>query len=217
MFQDNLISLRKLHGFSQDELAEKIGVTRQTLSKYETGESLPDIERCKRLADIFGVSMDDLVNYEKTDRENLGLEVPPKGKHVFGMVKVGDKGQIVIPANARKIFDIQPGDNLLILGDEEQGIAILKEKSFLEHLRLMERMRHMESGEKSDPAENALPAPNTAKLSTIYSQQAIHLLRRILIAAVLVMYQNVIHFLDLPGGLLAEAAYRSSQCKDPNG
>lgn len=135
MFQDNLISLRKLHGFSQDELAEKIGVTRQTLSKYEIGESLPDIERCKRLADIFGVSMDDLVNYEKTDRENLGLEVPPKGKHVFGMVKVGDKGQIVIPANARKIFDIQPGDNLLILGDEEQGIAILKEKSFLEHGR----------------------------------------------------------------------------------
>ena len=133
MFQDNLISLRKLHGFSQDELAEKIGVTRQTLSKYETGESLPDIERCKRLADIFGVSMDDLVNYEKSDRENLGLEVPPKGKHVFGMVKVGDKGQIVIPANARKIFDIQPGDNLLILGDEEQGIAILKEKSFLEY------------------------------------------------------------------------------------
>ena len=129
------------------EIVETCGVTRQTLSKYETGESLPDIERCKRLADIFGVSMDDLVNYEKTDRENLGLEVPPKGKHVFGMVKVGDKGQIVIPANARKIFDIQPGDNLLILGDEEQGIAILKEKSFLEHLRLMERMRHMESGE----------------------------------------------------------------------
>ena len=217
MFKDNLISLRKLHGYSQDELAEKIGVTRQTLSKYETGESLPDIERCKRLADIFGVSLDDLVNYEKTDRENVGLEVPPKGKHVFGMVKVGDKGQIVIPANARKIFDIQPGDNLLILGDEEQGIAILKEKSFLEHLRLMERLRHMESGEKSDPAENALPAPNTAKLSMIYPQQRIHLLRCILVTAVLVMYQNVVRFPDLPGGLLTKAAYRSSQCKDPNG
>mgnify|MGYP001394686083 CR=1 FL=1 len=143
MFKDNLISLRRANGLSQDELAEKIGVTRQTLSKYETGESLPDIERCKQLADIFSVSMDDLVNYEKTDRENMGLEVPPKGKHVFGMVKVGDKGQIVIPANARKIFDIQPGDNLLILGDEEQGIAILKEKKFLEQLRLMERMRQM--------------------------------------------------------------------------
>ena len=87
------------------------------------------------------------MNYEKSDRENLGLEVPPKGKHVFGMVKVGDKGQIVIPANARKIFDIQPGDKLLILVYDEQGIAIINEKSFLEHLRLMERLRHMEANE----------------------------------------------------------------------
>ena len=47
MFKDNLVSLRKIHGYSQDELAEKIGVTRQTLSKYETGESLPDIEQTK--------------------------------------------------------------------------------------------------------------------------------------------------------------------------
>ena len=44
MFKDNLISMRKIHGYSQDELADKIGVSRQTLSKYETGESLPDIE-----------------------------------------------------------------------------------------------------------------------------------------------------------------------------
>ena len=78
MFKDNLISLRKANGLSQDELAEKIGVTRQTLSKYETGESLPDIERCKQLADIFGVSMDDLVNYEKTDRETWGWKCRPK-------------------------------------------------------------------------------------------------------------------------------------------
>ena len=43
MFKDNLVSARKMHGFSQDELAEKIGVSRQTLSKYETGVSLPDM------------------------------------------------------------------------------------------------------------------------------------------------------------------------------
>ena len=135
MFKDNLIALRKINGYSQDELADKIGVTRQTLSKYETGESLPDIERCKQLAEIFGVSMDDLVNYDKTDGHNMGLEVPPKGKHIFGMVKVGDKGQIVIPVKARKIFDINPGDNLILLGDEGQGIAIIKEKGLLELLR----------------------------------------------------------------------------------
>ena len=58
MFKDNLISVRKIHGYSQDELADKIGVSRQTLSKYETGESLPDIERCRLLADVFGVTMD---------------------------------------------------------------------------------------------------------------------------------------------------------------
>lgn len=48
------------------------------------------------------------------------------GKHIFGLVKVGEKGQIVIPRDARKLFNIKPGDSLLILGDEKQGIAIVK-------------------------------------------------------------------------------------------
>lgn len=46
MFAENLIQLRKLNHMSQDELADQIGVSRQTLSKYETGESLSDIEKC---------------------------------------------------------------------------------------------------------------------------------------------------------------------------
>lgn len=56
----------------------------------------------------------------------------PKGKHIFGTVKVGQKGQIVLPIEARKIFDIKPGDSLLILGDESQGIAIVKSESLFE-------------------------------------------------------------------------------------
>ena len=130
MFADNLLEMRKLHNWSQEELAERIGVSRQTLSKYETGESLPDIEKCRMLADLFGVTVDDLIRYEKTD--NFGLGVPPKGKHVFGIVKVGEKGQIIIPAKARKIFAISPGDNLVVLGDDRQGIAIIKENALLE-------------------------------------------------------------------------------------
>lgn len=130
-FAENLIELRKYHDYSQEELAEMIGVSRQTVSKYETGESLPDIEKCKLLADVFSVTMDDLISYEKESEDNLGVGIPPRGKHIFGMVKVGDKGQIVIPAKARKIFDIQPGDNLIVLGDESQGIAIIKEKGIL--------------------------------------------------------------------------------------
>ncbi len=141
MFSENLIALRKIHDLSQEELADKIGVSRQTLSKYETGESLPDIEKCKLLADVFSVSVDDLINYDAKEDDNLGLNVPPKGKHIFGMVKVGDKGQIVIPAKARKIFDIQPGDNLIVLGEEGQGIAIIKEKGLLDLLKNARKMK----------------------------------------------------------------------------
>ena len=137
MFADNLVDLRKYHAMSQEELAEKIGVSRQTLSKYETGESLPDIEKCKALADVFGITVDDLISYEKTD--GMGLMVPPRGKHIFGMVRVGEKGQIVIPAKARKIFDIKPGDNLVVLGDEGQGIALLKEENLLQMLSMARR------------------------------------------------------------------------------
>lgn len=130
MFRDNLLQLRKINHMSQEALAEKVNVSRQTLSKWETGESLPDIENSKMIAEIFGVTLDDLVNYEGAA---YGLGVPPKGKHAFGMVTVGDKGQIVIPAKARKVFDIKAEDQLLVLGDEEQGIAIIKEQDVLEH------------------------------------------------------------------------------------
>ena len=137
MFKDNLIALRKMNGLSQEELAAKINVSRQTLSKYETGESLPDVEKCKQIADALEVSLDDLVNYDSKD---TGFGVPPKGKHMFGVVKVGDKGQIVIPAKARKVFQIEPGDNLIVLGDEATGIAIIKEEGFL---NMMAQFRNM--------------------------------------------------------------------------
>ena len=51
------------------------------------------------------------------------------GTYMFGVVKVGDKGQIVIPRDARKIYDIKPGDTLMMLGDDK-GIALLKTDIF---------------------------------------------------------------------------------------
>ena len=130
MFKDNLVQLRKMKKMTQEAIAEKLGVTRQAVAKWEAGETVPDLDKCRLLADLFGVSLDDLANYEP--EENMGLGMPPKGKHLFGIVTVGDKGQIVIPAKARKLFDISPGDRLVILGDEEQGLAVIKSDRFLE-------------------------------------------------------------------------------------
>lgn len=129
MFKENLIHLRKIKQMTQEDVAEIAGVSRQAVAKWESGETIPDLEKCRLLAEAFEVSLDDLANFEP--EKNLGLEVPPKGKHLFGMVTVGDKGQIVIPAKARKLFDISAGDQLVVLGDETQGLAILKAKHFL--------------------------------------------------------------------------------------
>lgn len=128
MLNENLLNLRKLHKYSQEYIAEQIGVSRQAVAKWETGETTPDIINCKALADLYDVSLDDLVNYVPN---NLGLAVPPKGKHIFGVVNMGEKGQIVIPKKAREIFDIKPGEGLVIMGDEEQGIAIIKESNIM--------------------------------------------------------------------------------------
>lgn len=53
-----------------------------------------------------------------------------EGKYVW-TAKVGEKGQIVIPKEARVVFNINPGDTLLLLGDEEKGIAIVKNEDFM--------------------------------------------------------------------------------------
>ena len=124
MINDNLLALRKSHKFSQEYVAEKIGVSRQAVAKWENGESVPDISNCALLAELYNVTIDDLINYKKD--ENIGLPIAPKGKYMFGTVTVGDRGQIVIPAKARKVFGINPGDSLVVLGDVNQGLALLK-------------------------------------------------------------------------------------------
>ena len=51
---------------------------------------------------------------------------PRAGKHLFGTVKIGEKGQILIPKEAREVFGLNPGDKLIMLGDEKRGIALIK-------------------------------------------------------------------------------------------
>ena len=127
MISKNLLFLRKRANLSQEALAEKLDVSRQTLAKWESGESVPDIVHCDRLAELFDISLDDLLHNEL---DETGM--PPRGRFVFGTVTVGEKGQIVIPVKARRIFHIKPGDNLMVLGDINQGLALVSADFFLE-------------------------------------------------------------------------------------
>lgn len=134
MLSENLYKLRKLHKLSQEEVADKIGVSRQAVAKWESGDTLPDIQNCSSLARLYEVSLDDLVNFEGDSFG--GFPVPPKGKYVFGTVTVGERGQVVIPVKARKVFGYKPGDELIVLGDEKQnGIALMKADYIVEMMR----------------------------------------------------------------------------------
>ena len=128
MIGKNLQKLRKQRSLTQEALAEQVGVARQTIAKWETGESVPDLEMAGNLASALGISLDDLTNAPENELDGRpGM----RGKHMFGVVTVGDKGQIVIPVRARRVFDINPGDQLMVLGDENSGIALVNAEFFM--------------------------------------------------------------------------------------
>lgn len=66
---DKIINLRKKNGWSQEELAEKLGVTRQSISKYEGAQSIPDLDKILKLSEIFGVTTDYLIKDELEEEE----------------------------------------------------------------------------------------------------------------------------------------------------
>lgn len=71
IFADKLIQLRKKNGWSQEELAEQMNVTRQSVSKWEGAQSIPDFDKLIRLSELFGVSTDYLLKDEIEETENL--------------------------------------------------------------------------------------------------------------------------------------------------
>ena len=71
----------------------------------------------------------------------------PKGKYIFGTAKVGEKGQIVIPKEVREMFEIEPGDNLMLLADQERGIAIVAFDGMMDFMNESIRQAKEEMGE----------------------------------------------------------------------
>ena len=128
MLQDNLMMLRKLHGYSQEQIAEKIGISRQAYAKWESGATVPDVDKAAQLASVYDVTLDSLLKTERTD--GVGVIPPaPQGKNIWGAVTIGDRGQIVIPKAARDKFGLKAGDRLIVVSDE-QGVALIPAETF---------------------------------------------------------------------------------------
>ena len=133
MLKDNLVLLRNMYGMSHDEIAEKIGISRQAYAKWENGATVPDIEKCKRLADFYNVTVDSLLKTETEDK--IGMIPPaPKGKNIWGSVTINERGQMVIPKAAREKFGWKGGQRFIVLSDNE-GIALLPAETFEEKMK----------------------------------------------------------------------------------
>ncbi len=141
MLNDNIKKFRKSKKLTQEQVAEKLNVSRQTVSKWESGETIPDIYNCCELAKLYEITVDDLINEQKFANIN------PKGKYIFGLVKIDENNKIIIPKKARKIFGLSKGDRLLMLGDEESGIALVKSKNLFEFAHDILNSKEIISGE----------------------------------------------------------------------
>ena len=138
MLKDNLMMLRKLNGYSQEQIAEKIGISRQAYAKWENGMTIPDIEKASLLAQVYGITLDSLMKSENVTGVGMLPPAPP-GKNIWGVVTLGDRGQIVIPKTVRDHLGMKGGD-LLIVASDEVGVALIPAGFFESKMREIEDM-----------------------------------------------------------------------------
>lgn len=133
---DKIIALRKKNGWSQEELAEKLNVTRQSVSKWEGAQSVPDLDRILQMSRIFGVSTDyllrDELEEEEYTEENVDIEELPVRKvsmeeaNTFMAVKKETAGNI---AFATFLCMLSPITLLLLAAAQETGMIAITENA----------------------------------------------------------------------------------------
>ena len=125
MIAVNIRFLRRSENLSQEEFAERFGVSRQSVAKWESGESTPDLQKCREIAEHYDLSIDTLVS---VPLDGPGVnENTTEGKYIFGMVKMDQDGRVSLPEYAREVFGLKPGDHLMVMGyTAKGGIALAK-------------------------------------------------------------------------------------------
>ncbi|MBR5166389.1 MAG: helix-turn-helix transcriptional regulator [Ruminococcus sp.] len=98
-FNNKLYELRKQKGFSQEELANRLNVSRQTVSKWEVGDSTPDMEKLIAMSDLFGISLDELVLDKAPEPVTV---VQPVKACVYSEVKADIKEKVLTDDNKKK-------------------------------------------------------------------------------------------------------------------
>lgn len=105
MLAENLYTLRRMQRLTQEAVAEKIGVSRQAVAKWEAGETSPDIANCAALAELYGVSLDALVTFSAPVP---GMPAPPRGKHLFGTAVLEEDGRVALPPRPGRCLACAP-------------------------------------------------------------------------------------------------------------
>lgn len=90
---ERIYDLRKQHALSQEQLAEALGVSRQTVSKWERGAAAPELEKLRAIADYFGVTLDEL-----TGSPAAGRELPRSGRAGAALCLLGVLGLVFVGA-----------------------------------------------------------------------------------------------------------------------
>ena len=111
-FENRLYELRKQKGLSQEELASRLDVTRQTVSKWELGDSTPDMDKLVLLGELFGISLDELVLGKvpvTTKLDDLGAKVmttenKQKAKKCLKIVSIIAGGVLAIDAVSMIVY-----------------------------------------------------------------------------------------------------------------
>lgn len=125
---ENLCLFRQKYGYSLEALAEIMSVSRQTVAKWEAGDSYPDITNCLKLSTLYKISLDELVNKPLKDALNNNFSV--EGDRICGVVDISQDGAITIPDAVLDMFNMQRGDKVLLLADRKQGMALIKCSQF---------------------------------------------------------------------------------------